>query len=428
MNKTGLPAWLQRLEALHPTEIELGLDRVRAVAERLQLLPVSVPVVTIAGTNGKGSTAAALEALLLASGRRPGVYTSPHLLEFNERIRVAGQPAGDAAIVGAFERIDGARGSTSLTYFEFATLAGLLLFRDLEADVLVLEVGLGGRLDAVNIVDADVAVITSIALDHQGWLGDTLDAISREKAGILRRGQAAVIAEPAPALGLLAAVAASGARALHIGRDFHCDIDGDRWRARLRDPAGDALELPPLPLGAVVPINLCAALQALLMLGEDPARLELAAVLGSLQPPGRRQQWQVGDLSYLLDVAHNPQAVDKLLEYLNISPCQGKTIALFSVMKDKDIHAMIHPCGGVFDAWFLADQPDNPRAARAQDIAAVLREADQHMISVSKNLRQAMRRAQSIMAGGDRLVVFGSFFTVAAVIPILEKDLDRGRR
>lgn len=430
MSDTGLAAWLQRLEALHPTEIELGLERVRAVAERLALLPVTVPVVTIAGTNGKGSTAAALEALLLATGRRPGVYTSPHLLRYNERIRVAGMEASDADIVGAFEHIDAARGDISLTYFEFATLAALWLFRAREADVLVLEVGLGGRLDAVNIVDASVAVITSIALDHQGWLGDTLDAIAREKAGILRRGRPAVIADPAPPAALGEAVADSGARALLLGRDFHCDVGDGCWRARLC-AAGEGeghIALPPVPVSAVVPANLCAALQALVLLGEPLGELDSVAVLGDLQPPGRRQRRRVAGRDYLLDVAHNPQSVDMLLEYLSLSPCQGKTIALFSAMEDKDIRAMIRPAAGVFDAWFLADQPDNPRAAKAADIAAMLGEAGESMISVSKNPRQALRRAQSVMAGEDRLVVFGSFFTVAAVLPALDRELDRGKR
>lgn len=430
MSNSGLAAWLQRLEALHPTEIELGLERVRAVATQLALLPVAVPVVTIAGTNGKGSTAAALEALLLRAGRRPGLYTSPHLLRYNERIRVVGQEAGDDEIVAAFEQIDAARGATSLTYFEFATLAALLVFRRRDVDVMVLEVGLGGRLDAVNIVDASVAVITSIALDHQNWLGTTRDAIAREKAGILRRDRPAVIAEPDPPEGLLAAVRETGARGLFIGRDFDCRLGGGQWQAHLHsgEPGGGRLSLPPQAVGALVPANLCAALQALALLGEPVADLDLAAVFAQLQPPGRRQQRSAAGYHYVLDVAHNPQAVDMLLEYLALSPCHGKTIALFSAMEDKDIRAMIRRAGGAFDAWFLADQPDNPRAARAADIAAVLREAGESMISVSRNLRQALRRAQSIMSGEDRLVVFGSFFTVAAVLPVLEKDGDRGKR
>lgn len=441
MTDTGLAAWLGRLEALHPREIDLGLERVGAVARRLGLLPVAVPVVTIAGTNGKGSTAAALEALLLAAGRRPGVYTSPHLLRYNERIRVSGREAEDAAIISAFEAIERARETISLSYFEYATLAALWVFRDAGADVLVLEVGLGGRLDAVNIVDADVAVITAIGLDHQDWLGDDLDTIAREKAGILRPGRPAVISDSAPPPGLVAAVADSGARGLFLGRDFFCESDDDAglrsgeaggsaagaWRARLLDAEGRHFRLPAVAEGPLLPANLCGALQALHLLGFDPAALDIPAVLPAVQPAGRRQRRNIDGREYLLDVAHNPQSVDKLVEYINSTPCNGKTISIFSAMKDKDIAGMLAPLAGCFDAWFLADQPDNPRAVAAARVADLLRARGEFMISVSKNLRQALRRAQSVTEAGDRLVIFGSFFTVAAVLPLLDRDEDRGR-
>ncbi|WP_116363973.1 bifunctional folylpolyglutamate synthase/dihydrofolate synthase [Parahaliea mediterranea] len=435
MTDTSLAAWLERLEALHPREIDLGLDRVGEVARRLALLPASVPVVTIAGTNGKGSTAAALEALLLAAGYQPGVYTSPHLLRFNERIRLAGSDVGDADIVAAFADIDRARGEISLSYFEFATLAALWVFRQRGADVLVLEVGLGGRLDAVNIVDATVAVITSIGLDHQDWLGDDIDGIAREKAGILRPGIDAVIAEAQPPAGLLEAVAASGARARYLGRDFHCQhsqgaddrADADCWQPQLVSAAGTATVLPPIAAGALLPSNLCAALQAALLLGVDVQALPVPSILAALQPPGRRQRRQLGGIDYLLDVAHNPQSVEKLVEYIDASPCNGKTIALFSAMKDKDLTAMLAQTSGRFAAWFLADQPDNPRAEKAARLGDLLREQGEFMISVSKNLRQALRRAQSVMTEGDRLVVFGSFVTVAAVMPLLDRDENRGK-
>ncbi len=426
MTEPGLAAWLQRLESLHPKAIDLGLERVRTVAARLELIPQSIPVVTVAGTNGKGTTATALEALLLQAGYRPGVTTSPHLMRFNERIRVAGEEAGDDAIVSAFEAIDAARGELSLTYFEFGVLAALWVFRAESADILVLEVGLGGRLDAVNIVDPTVAVITRLGMDHQAWLGDSLDQIAREKAGILRRDGLAVIADPAPPPGLIAAVAEVGARPVFLGRDFSCmDAPPDAWRPQLVDADGGQHLLQALPRDGLVSDNLCAALEALLLLGIDVTRLDLGESLGSLSLPGRRQTLTTAGIHYLLDVAHNPQAVDKMLEYLQLSPCQGKTIALFSVMEDKPIRAMIQALRGVFAAWFLADQGDNARAAAAADIASLLREEGEHMISVSKNLRQALRRAQSIMASGDRLVVFGSFTTVAGVLPALEKDIDR---
>ncbi|GAB3276588.1 bifunctional folylpolyglutamate synthase/dihydrofolate synthase [Parahaliea aestuarii] len=427
MTDTGLAAWLERLEALHPREIDLGLERVGVVAHRLGLLPVTVPVVTIAGTNGKGSTAAALEALLLAAGRQPGVYTSPHLLRYNERIRVAGREADDGAIVAAFADIERARAETSLSYFEFATLAALLVFRQQAADVLVLEVGLGGRLDAVNIVDPTVAVITSIGLDHQDWLGDDIDGIAREKAGILRSGVHAVIAESQPPRGLLEAVAASGANARYLGQDFYCDEAADAWSPRLLQASGEPVVLPPQARGALLPSNLCAALQAALLLGVDVAALPLRDIFAALQPAGRRQLRHIGGIDYLLDVAHNPQSVDKLVEYIDATPCKGKTIAIFSAMKDKDLKTMLGLTTGRFAAWFLADQPDNPRAEQAARLGDLLREQGEFMISVSKNLRQALRRAQSVMSEGDRLVVFGSFFTVAAVMPLLDRDESRGK-
>ena len=228
MNKASLTQWLQRLETVHPMEIDLGLERVLTVAHTLQLLPLKQPVVTVAGTNGKGSTVAVMEALISEAGYRVGVFTSPHLLRFNERIRVAGVDASDAEIVHAFDLIDQARGAISLTYFEFAALAALLIFEASELDYVVLEVGLGGRLDAVNIVDASVAVITSIDLDHQGWLGNSRGEISREKAGILRRGCPVVIADANPPPELLDCVVdAAASPALYLGREFSvAAVDG----------------------------------------------------------------------------------------------------------------------------------------------------------------------------------------------------------
>ncbi|MBA6412043.1 bifunctional tetrahydrofolate synthase/dihydrofolate synthase [Parahaliea sp. F7430] len=425
MSDNDLGLWLQRLEQRHPNEIDLGLERVGEVAERLGLLPLTVPVLTIAGTNGKGSTAAALESLLLQLGRRPGVFSSPHLLRFNERIRVAGFEASDEDIVAAFARIEEARGDISLSYFEFATLAALLVFRSDAADVVVLEVGLGGRLDAVNIVDASVAVITSIALDHQQWLGDDIDAIGREKAGVLRAQRPAVIAEPAPSEGLLQAIAESAAEPYFIGRDFFCDEQAGTWQARVRSADGSLIELEPQPQSPIIATNLCAALQALSLLGEDVTHLELSQALADFAPVGRRQSVAIAGRDYILDVAHNPHSVEKLLEYLQLNPCEGKTIALFSAMEDKAVRDIIRLSAASFTAWFLADQPSNPRAAKAADIAAMLRDENQYMISVSKNLRQAFRRAQSLITEQDRLVVFGSFSTVAELLPLLEKDRNR---
>ncbi|RLA58097.1 MAG: bifunctional folylpolyglutamate synthase/dihydrofolate synthase [Gammaproteobacteria bacterium] len=427
MNNESLEQWLQRLECLHPDAMELGLERVSAVANKLGLLPLKQPVVTVAGTNGKGSTVAVLEALVNETGRSTGAFTSPHFLRFNERIRVAGVEVPDGEIVAAFAAIDDAREGISLTYFEFATLAALFIFRERDPDIVILEVGLGGRLDSVNIVDPALAIITSIDLDHQNWLGDSRGEIAREKAGIMRAAIPVVFAEPAPPPELLdCAAAAAAAPVLCLGRDFTVTSSGEIWQGVLREVGGGQRALAPQPLGALLPGNICAALQAALLLNVDfsPGQMQRALIKAS--PVGRRQLQQLAGLGYILDVAHNPAAVTKLLEYIDATPCNGRTIALFSVMKDKDINGMIRAAAGCFDAWFLGEQPANERAAPTADIAALLHEEGQNMISVSKNLRQAFRRAQSLMLEGDRLVVFGSFYTVAAVLPLLDKDRRKG--
>jgi dihydrofolate synthase/folylpolyglutamate synthase len=423
MNKGSLEQWLQRLETLHPSEMELGLERVSVVAERLELLSPLAPVVTVAGSNGKGSTVAVLEALLLEAGRRTGSFTSPHFLRFNERIRVAGEEAKDIEIVAAFAAIDDARQDISLTYFEFATLAALWIFRDRGVDVILLEVGLGGRLDATNIIDPSVAVVTQIALDHQQWLGETLGEIALEKAGILRADRPLVIADASPPPELLERADSLGAAPILLyGRDFAETGGAQKGGLQVRQCDGRLLDLPAPERVDLLPENVGAATQAACLLGVAPDANQFRQALSRLRATGRREARQVAGLDYILDVAHNPASVTKLLEFISDSQCKGRNLAVFSAMADKDIRGMLTPAVGVFDAWFLADQPDNPRAETAAATADALRSLGETMISVSKNLRQAFRRAQSLMAVGDRLVIFGSFYTVAAVLPLLEKD------
>jgi dihydrofolate synthase/folylpolyglutamate synthase len=427
MSNTTLEQWLQRLERLHPTEMELGLERVSTVADRLDLLPLKQPVITVAGTNGKGSTVAVLEALLLETGRSTGSFTSPHLLRFNERIRLNGDEVPDSDIVQAFVAIDEARGDISLTYFEFATLAALLVFRVNSPDIVLLEVGLGGRLDSVNIVDATIAVITAIDLDHQDWLGDTRDKIAVEKAGIMRSTRPVVIADPSPPPALMSCALASGAAPiLCLGRDFTVIRDGEHWQAVLQ-AEGQPLALTKQRAGSLLPENICAAMQALLLLGHDFSDEQLRRALGKARTTGRRELQEVNGRVYVLDVAHNPAGVTKLVEFIAARPATGKTIALFCAMADKDISAMIEATDGIFDAWFLAEQPGNQRAATAADVAELLYAASHGMVSINKNIRQAFRRAQSLMTEGDRLVVFGSFYTVADVLPLLDKDRSKMR-
>lgn len=423
MTSRSLQAWLTHLEQLHPTEIDLGLERIRDVADVLGLLAPRGKVVTVAGTNGKGSTVAVLEALLRERGLRVGAFTSPHLERYNERIRIDGRDLDDGAIVDAFCAIDEARQGVSLTYFEFAALAALWLFHRAAVDVMILEVGLGGRLDAVNIIDADIAVITSIALDHQAWLGDTREAIAIEKAGILRSGNPVVIAETDPPSTLMETAEAVGAEVVLIGRDFEVRRDDDTWSATLL--ATPLKEVAPQPLGSLLPQNIAAALQVVLLLGLTFNDAQIANALATAAPRGRRQCVTKKDVSYVLDVAHNPAAVEALAQFLQRQACQGKTIAIFSVMRDKDVGSIIAALIDVFDVWYLADQPDNERAADSQEIAIALDTAlssaqrDALPIETHPGIADAWQAAQCAVRPGDRVVVFGSFTTVGAVLPLL---------
>lgn len=427
MSKETLEEWLAHLETIHPTEVELGLERVSRVAHALELIPVKQPVVTVAGTNGKGSTVAVLEALLAELGLRAGTFTSPHLWRYNERIRVAQQEATDAEIVAAFVRIDAARGETSLTYFEFAALAALLVFAQHELDYVILEVGLGGRLDAVNIVDASVAIITSIDLDHQGWLGDSRAAIAREKAGIMRAATPVIIADPEPPAELEACAAALAAvPALFLGREFTVERESGQWRGTLQQTSSQQTssqqrKLAWQPVGSLLPENICAALQAALLLELTFSDEDVQRTLDKVVAVGRRQVFDIDGVNYLLDVAHNPAAVYKLLEYMDASCCNGKAIAIFSVMRDKDVKSIVNAAVGHFDAWFLADQPLNSRAAGAADVAVVLEAAGEKGIYMNAELSEALAAAQQAANAGDRIVVFGSFSTVAAVLPHLNQ-------
>ena len=426
MTESSLEQWLRHLESLHPREMELGLERVSSVGQTLGLLTPEVPVVTVAGTNGKGSTIAVLESLLAEAGQRVGCFTSPHFLHFNERIRVAGEEACDEEIIAAFEQIESARGETSLTYFEFSTLAALLVFRARAVDVLLLEVGLGGRLDASNIIDPDVVVITNIDLDHQDWLGETRGLIAREKAGIMRPGVPVVIvdSDPPEELDDCASAVDSG-EIYRLGKAFGVEEHPLGWQGWVATPAGTRRQLPTLPTGSLLPANICAAVQVAELLGRCPEGVAIVDAIAGVKVTGRRQIQEIGGSRYLLDVAHNPASVNKLLEYNEISDCNGRVIALFSAMRDKAVGEIVGLCADRFDGWFLADQPGNERAMPADEVADLLRQQGQGMISISRNITQALRRAQTVMAPGDLLVIFGSFFTVAAVLPLLEKDRKR---
>jgi dihydrofolate synthase/folylpolyglutamate synthase len=411
----SLADWLARLEQLHPSTIELGLDRVRRVKEALGIAP-TFPLIVVGGTNGKGSTCAFLEAVLGAAGCKTGLYTSPHLLRYNERVRIAGAEASDADLVSAFEKIDAARGDTSLTYFEFGTLGAMLQFIEAGVDVAILEVGLGGRLDAVNVFDADAAIVTSVDLDHMDYLGDTRELIGFEKAGIYRAGRPAICADPAPPASLLTHARHIGADLRCVDQDFSAQREGDQWIFRGRETCWPALPLPAMA-GAYQLRNAAGALAALeavrdrLPVSEAAIRQGLAAA----RVPGRFQRIASAP-EVILDVAHNPEAARALAATLYEQPAAGRTLAVVGMLADKDAAGVFAALSGEIDAWWTCT-PESSRAQDATALAAILRrQVNGAAISVQPDVNAALMEARGAAREGDRILVFGSFYTVAAVL------------
>jgi dihydrofolate synthase/folylpolyglutamate synthase len=409
-----LEQWLAYLEQLHPQAIALGLDRVEQVRRKLELRP-AYPIITVGGTNGKGSCCAMLEAMLAHAGYRVGCYTSPHLLHYNERVRIGGRPVDDATLCAAFARIEQARGDVSLTYFEFGTLAAMLAFEAAGIDVAVLEVGLGGRLDAVNIFDADCAIVVSVDLDHQAYLGNTREAIGLEKAGIYRRGRPAVCADADPPQSLMAHAKAIGADLLLIDRDFGVVAEPRQWRYWGPHSKRNGLPWPALR-GSCQLANAAACITALDALRE---RLPLSASdvrdgLLSATIPGRFQVLPGRPLA-VLDVAHNPHAARVLAANLAELPkSAGEVIAVCAMLKDKDIAGVMAALKGTFTRWHLASA-EGPRAAGAQELRASLGEVGAPTL-LFPGVAEAWREACKNARDDDKIIVFGSFLTVAAVI------------
>jgi len=412
-----LNEWLKRLESQHPTEIDLGLERVTAVAETLDLLRDVPTTFTVAGTNGKGSVAALLTAGLKAMGQVVGTYSSPHLLRFNERISIDEDEADDAEIVVAFEHIEAARGDVTLTYFESATLAALWLFRHRKVDVQVLEVGLGGRLDAVNILDADISVITSIGLDHTDWLGPDRAAISTEKAGIARQNRPCVVAESDPPGALIAALHHRGAHTLLIDRDWHLDHTGLTTASGRHTALPDAIGL--------LPSNIGAAIQALEAAECGDLSEAVLAQMGRVQLPGRLSHKVMNGIEYIFDVAHNTESVKALVRHLTETVSLGATRAVFAAMGDKPIHDMISACDGVFDEWSVIDLPEVPRAQSAVELAAVI---GQNRVVDTGSFGCVWEALQRRCAFGDRVVIFGSFSLVGDALSIMDSGTEMGER
>ena len=413
-----LKQWLQWQETLHPQAIDLGLQRVSAVAAELDptrgLARPAGTVVSVAGTNGKGSSIAMLEAVYAAAGYRTAAYTSPHLLSYNERLRLDGRPVSDADLCDAFERVDRARGKIRLTYFEFGTLAILDLIRRRAPDVALLEVGLGGRLDAVNIVDPDLALITNVALDHQQWLGDTREAIAAEKAGILRASAAAVFGQAAVPTSVERHARALGVRLHSPGGGYQWRSVSDGWE--FQGSNGEVLRLPlPALAGRHQLSNAAAVVQALQLL-RPRLRLSPRALRDGLRGavlPGRLQTI-AGPVPLLLDVAHNPDAAKALADRLAQTPVVGRTRAIIGVMADKDLAGIVAPLRSRVDAWYGAGLADVPRGTPAAALASALGELVGPVEAFEDPLA-ALDAAMVASVPGDRVLVFGSFLTVAAV-------------
>jgi dihydrofolate synthase/folylpolyglutamate synthase len=416
----SLAGWLERQERSHPSAIDLGLARVREVALRLGLVGAGGGArhrtLTVGGTNGKGSTVAYLDALLRGAGRRTGRFTSPHLTRYNERICIDGVEARDADLIAAFERIDAARGDITLTFFEYNTLAALDLFARAGVDVAVLEVGLGGRLDATNLIDADVAVVCSIGLDHVEWLGHTLEDIGREKAGIFRAGRPAVLGSADMPRSVFAAIESLGAHALIPGRDFHWRDAVGGW-----DFECGTLQLAGLPhpvmRGRLQLANAATALAAITVAGLGITLThEIAAQ--ALREARVRGRFQVhpGEVEWVLDVAHNVPAAEGLRENLATLP-RRRTLAVAGILGDKDIAGIVATLAPAIDGWILAAL-DSPRAVGTGRIASSLPPGS-YLIAQAPDVVQACRLARDAARPGDRVVVFGSFLTVGPALEFL---------
>ena len=412
-----LDQWLEWQQSAHPLAIDLGLERVARVLRRTGWGGFRQPVITVGGTNGKGSCVALLDAMLRAGGFRVGTFTSPHLVDYRERIRIDGEWVSEASLVAAFERIADARCDDSLTFFEFNTLAALLVFETAGPDAIVLEVGLGGRLDAVNVVDADVAVVVSVGLDHMEYLGADVESIGREKAGIFRPGRAAICGMPEPPRSVAQVAGSVGARLLVRGRDFRGDERADgTWD--FRDAQGELTDLPAPALQGVAQVGNAAT--ALAALRELSSRLPLTRQtiergLREVQLLGRFQRVSTADgIEWIFDVAHNPDAASVLAANLARHPARGRTLAVCGMLADKDVPAVLAALRGRIDRWFAATT-DGPRALSDAAMAGRGAEAGIEM-TPGGTVCEAMQVAAKDARAGDRIVVFGSFHSVGPAL------------
>ena len=423
MTQRTLGEWLAYLEQLHPSAIDMGLDRAREVTNRMGLQKPAPRVVTVTGTNGKGSTCAFVASMLRAQGLKVGVYSSPHLLRYNERVQIDGAQVSDELLCEAFTALDAGRGDTSLTYFEMGTLAAFWLFERTQLDAVVLEVGLGGRLDAVNLVDADLALITSIGVDHVEYLGNTRESVAYEKAGIFRAGKPALCGDLDPPQPLLDKAQELGCPLFVRGRDFDLNVVGSVWHWQGRDAKGQALELRDLPLLGLPMENAALALQAyaLTELPWQPERIVEALLATNITGRLDRRQvnWHGKTVNLLLDVGHNPHAAEYLLKRLQQRPVAGKRLAVFGLLADKDLDGVVSPLAGVVDHWAVAPL-NTGRTRPVAELQAALQGLDASVApydSIDAALEAQCERATA----QDEILLFGSFFCVAQALEWLER-------
>ena len=428
MTTRTLAEWLAYIERQHPKTIAMGLERVRAVAERMTLAKPARHVITVGGTNGKGSTVAFIEAIARAAGWRVGAYTSPHLLRYNERVRIDGADADDASLVAAFEAVeaarDGIQDGVPLTYFEYGTLASLWLFARSDLDLAVLEVGLGGRLDAVNIVDPDVAVVTTVDLDHQDWLGEDIETIGFEKAGIARAWKPLILGDDDPPSSVLGHAYAIGASAIRIGCDFFFEqIEGDDAHWRWRE-IGCEYVLPMPQLAAPVQLrNAAVAIAALRALPVDLPDAAFAAGVRAARAQARLQRYVRDGVEIVIDVGHNPQAARALAAWLATAPIAGVTHAVFAALGDKDTTGVVAALEGRVDRWWLAGLVEaGPRGLSVEAFAERLAGTAATTGARSPDVDMALYAALAAAQAGDRVLVFGSFHTAAVALQALAAD------
>ncbi len=416
MRFNTLSAWLSWQETLNPKEIDLGLERVSIVLNKLSVsADFFCPVITVAGTNGKGSTVAFIESILKQSDISVGCYTSPHLFNYNERIRINQQPVSDEDLCEAFDVIDNARGDIALTYFEFGTLASLLIFKKYNVDVAVLEVGLGGRLDAVNVIDADVSVISSIGIDHVDWLGDDIEVIAREKAGIMRAGKPSVISIFKPPASLLEHAKENAVELCRLGQDYlYQGLPKQNWQLNGAGVHFPDLSMPALSGGFQLQ-NASAAIMAiqLLKLPQTPNGAQISKGLQQVKLAGRFEQIN-NQPQVILDVAHNEQSAMMLRDVLNENTISGNTIAVVAMLADKAVAEVLAAVNPQVQHWVSAGLSVG-RAMSAKNMAQAVRDVHSDVkLSVCDNVIEACEKARALATENDRIIVFGSFYTVAA--------------